>query len=259
MRAPRLSAATAARRAAPGARGVLLALGCSVVGQRRPRARRRPPPSTAPASARPAAVDPRVVGTVATDLEHRGASRSCPTAPRSCPSATAATSCRSRPTAPSPRVGTVPGVRARAARAACSASPLARLRHDQPGLRLPHARDDNRIVRMNSTDGTSARRRSCSSGLRQGRDPRRRPDRVRSGRLPLHRRRRHRQPRARAEPVEPNGKILRVTTDRRARAGQPVPRLAGLQLRPPQRPGPRVGLAAAGCGRPSSARTPGTS
>ncbi len=47
---------------------------------------------------------------------------------------------------------------------------------------------------------------------------------------------------------------------RRRRAGrQPVRRQPGLVLRAPQRPGPAVGRAAAGCGRPSSARTPATS
>ena len=45
---------------------------------------------------------------------------------------------------------------------------------------------------------------------------------------------------------------------RRAGAGQPDRRLAGLQPRPPQRAGPRLGRRRAGCSPPSSARTPST-
>ena len=52
-----------------------------------------------------------------------------------------------------------------------------------------------------------------------------------------------------------DGKILRMTPDGQRPAGQPVPGLAGVQHRPPQRAGPGLGRAAAGCSPPSSGRT----
>ncbi len=56
-----------------------------------------------------------------------------------------------------------------------------------------------------------------------------------------------------------NGKILRIDLDGVDSRGQPVPGLADLVARTPQPAGHRLGCATGSSGRPSSARTPGTS
>ena len=115
---------------------------------------------------------------------------------------------------------------------------------------------DNRIVRFR-LDGGAAR--GDLRRHRQGRHPQRRPDRVRPGRHALRRHRRRRRARRAQNPAEPERQDPADDPGRRARAGQPDRRLAGLQPRAtatcraspgtPQRPAVRA---------PSSARTPST-
>ena len=91
------------------------------------------------------------------------------------------------------------------------------------------------------------------------RDPRRRPAGVRARRLPLRLHRRDRRPRARPGPRLPRRQDPADHARRRARARQPVPGLAGLVVRPPQRAGAGLRRRATSCGPRSSARTPSTS
>ena len=159
-----------------------------------------------------------------------GASRSCPAATRSSPSAPPGGSCASRRTGgASAVVMRVPGRRHRApARAACSASPS---RRDYARDRLVYAyfttARDNRIVRFR----LGGRLPPILTGLRARRHPQRRPDRLRPRRQALRRRRRDRRHGLAQDRGSLNGKILRMNPDGSVPRRQPVPRLARLVAR----------------------------
>ena len=119
---------------------------------------------------------------------------------------------------------------------------------------------ENVIARM-TYDGSAAVRPAGDLRRHPVRaDPQRRPDRVRAGRLPL---RRHRRGRPRRTPRRTRTtSAARSCGSRRTASpapGNPFDGSPVWSLRAPQRAGPGVGRARAGCGPASSARTPGTS
>ena len=130
---------------------------------------------------------------------------------------------------------------------------LARLRARPARLRLLH---DAAATTASSRFRLGGRLQPILTGLQRGVHPQRRPDRLRPRRQALRRRRRDRRQRPRPGPQLAQRQDP-ADEPRRQRA-RPATRSRGSlvwSLGPPQRAGPRLGLARAGCGRPSSART----
>ncbi len=89
--------------------------------------------------------------------------------------------------------------------------------------------------------------------------PQRRPAALRADRAPLRRHRRRRQHQQRPGPGLAGRQDPAVTDTGEVPGRQPVRRQPGVDVRAPQRAGPLLRQPRAGCGPPSSARTPATS
>ena len=151
----------------------------------------------------------------------------------------------SRPVPTSRADGTVPGVvpAGEGGLLGIALSPAFATDHLLYAYFTAASRQPDRADDATSTVG-SRRRRSSSAGIPKGVDPQRRPDRLRPGRHALRRHRRGRRPSTRRR----TGKSWAARScgsppTGGSRAGQPLPGLARLDLRPPQRPGPGLGLA----------------
>ena len=216
----------------------------ATVGSRRPRRSRR----SRPAPTRRGSTTARRRSSTRSRpaWPRRGASASSRTATPSSPSATPAGCCcsrRRRTTCARSAASTRPSRWAtRAARRGCSASP-------SPPTSRGTARSSSTSAPPTTTGSARPASRAAGSarstwildGHPERPHPRRRPARVRAGRLPLRLHRRDRRsPSCAQDRVDHRRQDPADHHRRRAGAGQPVPGLADLVLRPPQRAGPGV-------------------